>query len=311
MFELIDFDDDGKNFSAIIAEPTYDRPVRFSGTEYIRVGENIKSLKDVPEQERALWHACNRHKFESAVALTHQTQDEVLNQLDVDGYYRLAKEEMPTPKAEKINKMVALGFIKEDMENGYDILNLGALLIGNDIRKFPSISGKSVRVVKYIGRDKAKSESEVDDQKGYALGFSAMIQFVQNRVPSEERHVDGIRERTPLIPPVAIREVVANALIHQDFTISGTGPLIEIYDDRIEITNPRNSLIEIDRIISERRSRNEKLAGTMRILGICEERGGGLDKAFYELENRSLPALQFFPSNDSMRVVAFGPRQFS
>jgi Putative ATP-dependent DNA helicase recG C-terminal len=72
-----------------------------------------------------------------------------------------------------------------------------------------------------------------------------------------------------------------------------------------------NSLIEIDRIIDERRSRNEKLASTMRGLGLCEERGGGLDKAIIEIEDKNLPPPEFHSSKDSMRVVLHGPKAFS
>ena len=50
MIECIDFTVGDKNFSIIVTEPTYDRPVQFSGTEYIRIGENIKKLKDFPGQ---------------------------------------------------------------------------------------------------------------------------------------------------------------------------------------------------------------------------------------------------------------------
>ena len=78
---------------------------------------------------------------------------------------------------------------------------------------------------------------------------------------------------TPVYPETAIREIIANALIHQDFTISGVGPVVEIYENRVEITNPGNSLISPDRLLDERRSRNEKLASTMRAFGLCEERG--------------------------------------
>jgi len=109
----------------------------------------------------------------------------------------------------------------------------------------------------------------------------------------------------------AIREIVANALIHQDFTVSGAGPVIEMYQDRIEITNPGNSLIDVDRIIDERQSRNEKFAAAMREIGLCEERGGGIDKAIIEIEEMNLPAPEFFPSEKSMRVVIFGPKKFS
>jgi ATP-dependent DNA helicase RecG len=130
------------------------------------------------------------------------------------------------------------------------------------------------------------------------------------QLPREERYIDGVRRAVSKYSEIAIREILANALIHQDFTISGVGPVIEVYADRVEISNPGNSLIEKDRIIDERRSRNEQPARLMRALGMCEERGGGIDKAIIDIEERSLPAPEFFTSKNSMRVVLFGPKQF-
>jgi ATP-dependent DNA helicase RecG len=310
MIELLDFDDSGKSFSIAVIEPSYDRPVRFAGIEYIRIGENVKKLKDFNEHERALWLATGRHKFESAVALPHQSAAEVLAKLHVDTYYKLTREERPQNDGEIIRKFSTVGFIKEDMEGGYDVTNLGAILLAQDITAFPSIAGKSVRVVKYIGNDKRKSEIEIEGKKGYAVGFSGLMQFITDRLPTEEKYIKGIRTRVPVYPETAIREIIANALIHQDFTIGGVGPLIEIYADRIEVINPGHSLIAVDRIIDERRSRNEKLASAMRTLGLCEERGGGIDKAIIEIEEMFLPAPEFFASENSMRVVLFGPKKF-
>jgi predicted HTH transcriptional regulator len=75
--------------------------------------------------------------------------------------------------------------------------------------------------------------------------------------------------------------------------VPGAGPVIEIYQDRIEISNPGSSLIEVDRIIDERQSRNQKFAAAMREIGLCEERGGGIDKAIIDIEEMSLPAPEF------------------
>ena len=311
MIELLDFKEGNKAFSILAIEPTYDRPVRFADAEYIRIGENIKPLKDYQEHERSLWLATSKRKFEAAIALPHQTAEQVLAALDVDTYYKLSREERPKNNGEILRKMEAAGFLKEDMEGGYDITNLGAILLAKDISRFPSISGKSVRVIKYVGRDKQKSEGETEGRKGYAVGFSALIQYVLNRLPTEEIYEKGVRKNVPRFPETAIREIIANALIHQDFTINGVGPVIEIYDDRIEVTNPGNSLVEVDRIIDERRSRNAKLAETMRLFGLCEERGGGIDKAIIEIEEMSLPAPWFFHSANSMHAVLFGPKKFS
>jgi ATP-dependent DNA helicase RecG len=306
MIEPLDFDDHDKQFAILTIEPTYDRPVKFDGVEYIRIGENIKSLEGFPEHERALWLATGRRKFEDAVALSHQAPDEVLQKLNGETYYRLKGNE-----AEIIRRFAQLGYIKDDMEGGYDILNLGALPLATDIEQFPSIATKSVRVIKYSGKDKSKSEGEIEGKKGYAAGFQGMLKYIIDRLPKEEKFEGGVRKTVSKYSEVSIREIVANALIHQDFTVSGAGPVIEIYQDRIEVTNPGNSLIEVDRIINERQSRNQKFAAAMREIGLCEERGGGIDKAIIDIEERSLPAPEFFPSDKAMRVVIFGPKKFN
>ena len=311
LLEFLDFEENDLQFSIITIEPSYDRPVRFSGAEYIRLGENIKPLRDLPEQERTLWLATSRHKFESAIAFPHQAPAQVLELLDTGAYYALAKKEQPKSIDEVIRQFAGLGCIKDDFEGGYDITNLGAILFARDLASFSSLSTKAVRLIKYVGKDKTKSEREIEGRRGYAVGFAGLITFIRDQIPTEEEYVDGVRRTTPIFPMVAIREVIANALIHQDFTVSGVGPVVEIYQDRIEVTNPGNSLIAVDRIIDERRSRNEKLASTMRDLGICEERGGGIDKAIVEIEMRSLPAPEFFASENTMRVVIFGPKPFN
>ena len=259
MLEALDFVDHEKQFAILALEPSYDRPVKFDGVEYIRIGENIKSLEDFPEHERALWLATGRRKFEDAVAMSHQSTDDVLHRLNAETYYRLKGDDLPKSPTEIIRRFVQLGCIKDNMEGGYDILNLGALLFANDIELFPSIASKSVRVIKYSGKDKSKSEGEIEGKKGYAVGFRGMLKYITDRLPKEEKFEGGIRKTASKYSEIAIREIVANALIHQDFTVSGAGPVIEIYQDRIEVTNPGNSLIEVDRIIDERQSRKSEI----------------------------------------------------
>lgn len=309
--ECRDFQCGGKDFAIISIEPTYDRPVRFSGVEYFRIGQNKKKLADFPEHERALWLLTGRRKFENAVAAVNLTGLEVLKLLDVDPLYELTGEPRPKGETEILRKLTDRGFILDNLEGRFDVTNLGAILLAREITSFPSISGKSVRIIKYVGRDKSRSEFEQEGQKGYAVGFSGMMSFLMQRLPKEEQYVGGVRRMIPLYPETVIREVIANALIHQDFTISGTGPVIEIYENRLEITNPGNSLISTDRMLDDRQSRNEKLAATMRSFGLCEERGGGLDKTFLEIERVHLPAPDFISSENSMRVVLLGPRPFS
>lgn len=271
----------------------------------------MRSLREFPEHQRSLWLATGRRRFESAIARPHLTPREVVETLNTDSYYKLSRSPKPNNLDEQLRNFVEAEFIKDDWEGGYDLTNLGAIMFANDITTFPSTIAKTVRVIRYGGNDKRSAESEMEWKEGYAVGFSLLMKSIMDILPKEEKYDGGVRRSQSVYSEIAIREILANALIHQDFTISGAGPIVEIYRDRIEITNPGNSLIEKNRIINERRSRNEKLARSMRTLGLCEERGGGMDKAILDIEQRYLPTPGIFMSKDSMRVVIFGPKRFN
>lgn len=111
---------------------------------------------------------------------------------------------------------------------------------------------------------------------------------------------------------LAIREIIANALIHQDFFITGTGPTIEIFSNRIEITNPGLPLVDIKRIIDNPpKSRNEKLASLMRKFGLCEELGRGWDRIILSCELNHLPTPRIDVYEENTRITIFSEIPFA
>jgi predicted HTH transcriptional regulator len=115
-----------------------------------------------------------------------------------------------------------------------------------------------------------------------------------------------------MFPELAVREVVANALIHQDFLVTGAGPMVEIFDDRIEITNPGEPLVDTQRFVdTPPRSRNEALASLMRRFRICEERGSGIDKVVSQVELFQLPAPLFDNPAGFTQTVLFAHKPLS
>ncbi len=161
------------------------------------------------------------------------------------------------------------------------------------MRQFESLKRKTVRMVKYAGKNKLKTERDVPGQKGYAVGFSGLISYINSQLPVNEIIGQALREEVRMFPELAIRELVANALVHQDFEESGASVMVEIYTDRIEITNPGQPLIPTERFVDEYKSRNERLADLMRRMGICEEKGSGIDKVVFSTEYYQLPAPDF------------------
>ena len=138
------------------------------------------------------------------------------------------------------------------------------------------------------------------------------MRYIGALIPSQEVIEDGIRKRKNAFPMLAIREMVANALIHQDFTMTGTGPVVEIFSNRIEVTNSGRPLVDVLRIVdTPPRSRNEKLSAMMRRMGICEELGTGWDKTVIACELQQLPAPKMEVYEESSKATLFSGVKFS
>ena len=147
---------------------------------------------------------------------------------------------------------------------------------------------------------------------GYATGFANIIDYVNKLAPTDETFNGGIRKQEPRFPTIAVREVIANALIHQDLTERGTGPLVEIFENRIEVLNPGAPLIDSKYFVNAPpKSRNDALAALLRRFGICEEPGSSWDKIVHEIEMRQLPAPRIDVISNSTRVTIYGAKPLS
>ena len=284
-------------------------PVAFDGIEYIRVGSYKKKLKDYPEKERELWRLFDRAPFEEDFAAEQVSGEEVLSKLDYSSYFDLLQASLPDGRAAILDALEREGLIGSCEAGGFNITNLGAILFAKRLDDFPSLRRKAVRVIQYRGRDRTETQREQVGVRGYANGFEGLIGYIDSLLPTNEVVGQALRREVPLFPPLAVRELVANALIHQDFSISGTSPMIELFQERLEITNPGAPLVETERFLDNPpRSRNEALASLMRRLGICEERGSGIDKVVAQVEFYQLPAPLFEVPDDFTRAVLFAPQ---
>jgi ATP-dependent DNA helicase RecG len=282
------------------------RPVRFSGQEFIRVGSYKKKLRDFPEKERKLWRIFDQTPFEDGIALERASDDDVLRSLDYPAFFDLSERPLPANRDGILEGLADDRLIRLCDAGGWDITNLGAVLFAKRLSEFHSLRRKAVRVVQYRGKDRTQTLREQEGVKGYAGGFEGLIGFINGLLPTNEVIEQALRRNVPMFPELAVRELVANALIHQDFFVTGSGPMVEIFDDRIEITNPGKPLVDTQRFVdSPPRSRNETLASLMRRFRICEERGSGIDKVVFQVELFQLPAPLFESLEGFTRTVLF------
>ena len=287
----------------------HSKPVQFQGVEFIRVGSCRQKLKDHPEIERTLWRVFETTPFEELIALCHVDAADVLSQLDYPSYFELLEQPLPEDRDKILSRLADDRMIAPDAAGKWNITNLGAILFARNLDEFKTLARKTVRIVVYEGQSRLKTLREQPVRKGYAAGFKTLIDHVNALLPRTEVVDHGIRREVPLYPEPAIRELIPNALIHQDFSITGSGPMIEIFSDRMEITNPGQPLVKTERFLdSPPRSRNEALASFMRRLGVCEERGSGVDKVVAETERYQLPAPLFESPEGFTRAILFTHR---
>lgn len=285
-------------------------PVQFAGAEFVRIGSYKKRLKDFPERERALWRIFDATPFEYLLAAEKLTSDEVLRLLNYPAYFDLMGLPLPDQRDGILQALVADQSIFQQDGGRWAVRNLGAILFAKRLADFGSLQRKAVRVIVYKGNGRAEGTlREQEDGRGYAVAFAGLIGFINGLLPSSEVMGQALRKTVLVYPELAIRELVANALIHQDFSITGSGPMVELFGDRMEITNPGLPLVDTQRLLDHPpRSRNEALASLMRRIGICEERGSGVDKVVFQTELYQLPAPAFEVVGESTRSTLFTPR---
>ena len=190
---------------------------------------------------------------------------------------------------------------------------LGILVAGKDFKTIQGCEHYGIRLTRYKGAARLEAEHDKFYLTGYVHSFDQLIDDIVALIPKSEVIEKATRKQVPVYPEIALRELIANAVIHRDYSRTDSFVQVEIFDDRIEITNPGSLLpdIAVDRLIDQQpRARNEVLAALMREIGFCEERGSGIDKVAFSLEVYGLPAVHFINNSDSFRAILYLPKPY-
>lgn len=309
-FEFLETELKNKKIVILKIEATKNRPIKFDNIAYIRIWESTTNLNNYPKLEEKIWNNLKNKNFEKQLCYDNITYDEVLKLLDYDKYFTLTKQELPTETKKFVEKLENDKLVKSQDDWKYSITVLWAILFARDIKKFDLIKRKTIRVITYKWDNKIKRKEEIEWNKWYAVWFEWLIDYIISQVWINEEIWRALRVKKSIYPEITIREFVANSIIHQDFSITWTWPLIEIYENRIEITNPWIPLIDVDRFIDHPpKSRNEDLASLMRRFWYCEESWSWVDRAIKNIELFQLPAPQFEIYDEFTRITIYAPKQ--
>lgn len=283
------------------------QPLGFDGAYLMRAGEDLVPM--TPDHLRRIF-AEGQPDWFGQPACQDASADEVIALLDTQTYFDLSNLPYPTTREAVLDRLAGEGLIAR-AASGWTITNLAAILLAKRLDAFsPALARKAPRVVIYDGIDKTRTREDKPGNRGYAVGFASLVDFVHSAAPLNRSIEQVVREEVKMFPKQALRELIANALVHQDFLATGGSVMIEMYADRVEISNPGVPPIRVERFIDEYRSRNERLADVMRRLGICEEKGSGVDKVVKAAEVFQLPAPDFRVGELRTTAVLFAHQDF-
>ena len=288
-------------------------PSRPRGTAYhldgkylMRAGEALVPMSE--DQLRRIFAEGEPNWLEEH-AVTGADAQQVVEMLDAQTFFELLKLTYPTDRSGVIDRLQRERLI-DDQGGSYAVRRLGALLLARRLEDFPDLAHKAPRVVVYTGNSKLETRLDQTGSKGCAVGFQGLVQFVMDQLPQNEVIEDALRKAVKLVPEVVVRELTANALIHQDFAVGGASVMIEVYANRVEFSNPGEPIVPVERFIDGYQSRNERLADLMRRFGICEEKSSGIDRVVQAAEVYQLPAPDFRAAHRRTVVTLYGPRPF-
>lgn len=278
----------------------------FEGAYYMRSGEGLVPMSE--DRLRSMFAEGQPDWLEEFSKKGLDAQ-QIIELLDTQSFFELLKQPYPTGRDGVIDKLIQEQLI-DKTSAGYNIRRIGALLLAKNLTEFPDIKRKAARVIVYNGSTKLNTKMDQTGQKGYAVGFQGLVRFIMDQLPQNEVIEDALRKEAKLLPEVVVREILANALIHQNLSEAGTSVMIEIYDNRLEVSNPGLPIVPVDRFIDGYQSRNERLADLMRRMHICEEKGSGIDRVVSAAEFYQLPAPDFRPGHNRTSVFVYGPKFF-
>ena len=224
---------------------------KLKGT-YIRVGSTNKLADEtiIAELERRRRNI----SFDSEVVM-----DKSADELDISGFKLLYKEK--TGEDLNIQVLRKLELVKTEQDKEYPTKAL--LLFSDDNLRNSMFPNAKVECARFKGT----GTEEFLDQKSIIVHIGLQAAETYNFV---------------------LREIIRNAIVHRDYSLTGKDVKVAIYDDMVEITSPGLLPPSIDYSAMESRqsdARNKVIAPVFKRLGIIDQWGNGLKMVAEEMKS--------------------------
>jgi ATP-dependent DNA helicase RecG len=295
----------------LIRVPRGEGPYTYDGRAYMRVGATTVQMASEHYQQMLVERMHPSRRWETQVAL-----DVGFDDLDEREVIRTTEEairrnRIADPLTRRLEDLL-LGF---GLLRDGKLLNAALVLFGRGDRLLPLFPQCTLRMARFRGRD---IEEFVDTRQETGNAFQLFMkaqQFLIDHLPVAGRIVPGLFDRVddPLYPPIVLREALANALCHRDYSVHGGSVGLALFDDRLEIssTGPLRFGLRPADLLTPHPSLpwNPTIASVFYRRGIIEKWGRGTIK-ISELTQRAGLIRPEFHQRGGELVVRFFPRAY-
>ena len=287
------------------------RPYSHRGRPYRRTGNTTQRLSGEEYQRLLLERLHGETRWENEPANGWSVDD-----LDTKEIIRTLEEAIRRGRAEDpgvrdpAEVLRGLGLMRDGQ-----VLRAATVLFGRADRLEARTPQCLLRVARFRGRDKTEF---LDNRQfnGHAFDLLPRAErFLRDNLPVAGRVQPGLFERVddPLYPPVALREALANAVCHRDYSIGGGSVAVALYDDRLEITSSGTLHFGLtpEALFQPHESLpwNPLIARVFYRRGIIESWGRGTIKMDELTTRAGLPRPEIFESGGCV-TVRFAPSRY-
>ena len=211
------------------------RPYQYQNTAYRRVGNTTVAMSTEEYHQMLFERMHSEQRWENQPAIGWSVED-----LDIGEIRRTATEAVRRGRLEDLGTqepadlLLGLGLLRDEA-----LLRAAVVLFGGSERIEFEMPQCLLRVARFRGVDRTEF---LDNRQFHGNAFALLAnaeRFLRETLPIagrvEAHRIERVDE--PLYPPLAIRESLANALCHRDYSVGGGSVGLAVYDDRLEVTS--------------------------------------------------------------------------
>jgi ATP-dependent DNA helicase RecG len=306
-FECHEFTADGQRIILFEIVPALDRPVKFYGKAYVRVGASKTELTGHPEKERILWQ--RRMDWSAQVCERASISD-----LSTEAIRKARQEfKIKTPaKGNDLDLWDDTTFLnKVGLAIHGAITHSAVILLG--LPESASLLSPAIARISWILKDERNQEKDYEHfDPPFILNVDRVLARIRNlnvrQLPRGTLFPVELKQYETWV----LREALHNCIAHQDYSLGGRINLAEM-PERLVLTNVGSFLPgSVENVIRSDAPmevyRNRALAQAMVNLNMIDTQGGGIKRMFLTQMKRNFP-LPDYDLSEPDRVVVSIPGQ--